>query len=198
MILNTGELYVNRTWKYLFPCLTVYGPEFMSKINSLFKLAVGIDDMNLYGVKKDNCLFILLDSEIPLSTKADIDIYKRNFAKFLSWISYQDYYVTDYVFDDVYVGKRHMVVIKIPEEFKQAYVHFLNGSYSRMYTPYEQARFFKHDKYNVLPVLEKNNQLLEAFTVEVNTRFNTSVRSHELAGTELDFKPVYKEEIFNY
>lgn len=199
MNISSGKLYVNRTWRYLYPCLSAYGPEFMVRINNLFKLAVGIDDLNLYGHNKDNCIFILLDSEIPLATKADYEIYKRNFSKFLTWISYQPYYVTDYVFDDVFSGKKHMVVIKIPPQFHTSYTHFLNGSYSQMYNSQQIREIFKNDRYNVLPVLKKDRAYLkEKFVSIVNDKFDSDATEGDLVGSELDFKPEYKEEIFNF
>ena len=128
-----------------------------------------------------------------------MEIYTKTFSRFLDWIQYQEYYVTDYVFDDITAGKKHMVVVKIPEEYRQAYVHFLNGSYSKMYTDYELTRFFMKDKYDALSVLKKKTEYLEeVFVNEVNERFNTEVSSHEIEGTELDFKPNYREEIFNF
>ena len=56
MQIQSGKLYENRTWKYLYPCLKCYGPELMDFLSSFFKLGVGIGDFNI--PTEGNSIFI--------------------------------------------------------------------------------------------------------------------------------------------
>ena len=47
MQIQSGKLYENRTWKYLYPCLKVYGSTLKTYLNIFFKLAVGLGDHNI-------------------------------------------------------------------------------------------------------------------------------------------------------
>ena len=44
MEIEIGKFYVNKTWKYLLPCMKDYGSTFTAKMSSVFKLGFGIGD----------------------------------------------------------------------------------------------------------------------------------------------------------
>ena len=96
MQIQSGKLYENRTWKYLFPCLKFYGPELMSKLSSFFKLAVGVNDYN--KKEKQACIYILVDTNIAIASDVERAEYKHKFAQFLDWLSYKPYFVSDYIY----------------------------------------------------------------------------------------------------
>lgn len=206
MQIQSGKLYENRTWKYLYPCLRYYGEDLMTRLSSFFKLAVGVGDYN--KKEKVTSLYILVDTNIPLASDNDRQIYKDKFSKFLDWISYKHYYVSDYSF-----GKNmHMVVIKLPRDYEVSYISFINGKYSEMYEQKDINKFFKYislsnkqieEKQNskiklTRQILTKSKEYLPKFVEKVNKDFNSTVTVRDFENAELDYPPIKEEEIFNY
>lgn len=206
MQIQNGKLYENRTWLYLYPSLRFYGDELMVKLGSFFKLAVGVGDVNYQ--KKGNCIFILFHLELPFSDRR-LEKYKQDFANFLSWLSYKPYYVGDYVYNEA--ESQHMVVIKLPKSVDSAYLDFVAGRYSKMYTDKQVDYFFhiedsrepgvdvrnkRFDK--VRKVFKKDKEVLVEFVKEVNTRFKTNVPIEKFEKADIDYPPNKEEEIFNY
>lgn len=210
MQIQSGKLYENRAWKYLYPSLKYYGEELMEKLASFFKVAIGIGDMSLEK-NVGNCLFILIDMKLPLNSGNDMN-YKINFEKFLNWVSYKDYYVTDYVFEDTYISGKHMIVLKIPEKYDFSYLDFIKGRYSKMYTKKELNKFFAvvnlADKsvekvrnervQNTRFVLQKDPKYIQEFCDIVNKDYKTTIKVVDFEDAELDYPPKLVEEIFNF
>ena len=104
-----GTYYVNKTWKYLIPCLSNYGSTFQAKYNSLFKLATGLHDCVFDGTKHESSryVYLLIDRLYRPAITQNI----------LQWMTYQSFYVTSYAFDDLIKGRKHMLVLAIPEKY---------------------------------------------------------------------------------
>jgi len=196
MKINNGKLYINRTYKYLFPTLNFYGKEFKIKLNSLIKLAIGISDKN-YNCKGKKCIFILLQGKNPLNKK-----YTETLQEFLSWIKTQNYYIDDYIFNNV-LSSKHMLVLKIPTPFNEAYDNFLLGRYSKMYKKSIIDLYFKdtskESKKDIRSILNKDNKYLQTFVNIINKEFNTNIKKEKLSHIELDYPINFKKEteIFN-
>lgn len=210
MQIQSGKLYENRTWKYLYPCLKYYGEDLMEKLASFFKIAIGVGDMSLEK-NVGNCLFILVDTRLPINDKNNQN-YRINFEKFLDWVSYKPYYVTDYIFEDLNESEKHMIVIKLPEKYDFSYLDFVRGRYSKMYTKKEINIFFNlvniPDKavekvrnirvQNTRSILLKDSDYVQTFCDIVNNDFNEHVTPYQYKDAELDYPPKLEEEIFNY
>jgi hypothetical protein len=211
MQIQSGKLYENRTWKYLYPCLKAYGPELNSYLASFFKVGVGIGDFNIDTPSDCNCIFILIDTNIPLGSERDISLYKLKFAKFLDWLKYQYFYVKDYMYEDT--SGKHMIVLKIPLKHEIAYVKFIQGEYFNMYLQKDLNEYFKYvtldnkeiekkrnEKIkNARNVLTKSKEYVPTFVEIVKEEFRTPKLSvQDLEHIELDFPPKLEEEIFNY
>ena len=119
MQIQSGKLYENKTWNYLYPCLKSYGSTLMKHLNSFYKLGVGIKDHNI-DIEEGNCIYILLNTNLS-SPQISLINYRENFSKFLDWIRFQPYYVIDYVYDGLDKGEKHMLVLKIPDSYNKAY-----------------------------------------------------------------------------
>lgn len=197
MNITIGENYINRTWKYLLPCLNIYGPQFRQKLVNVFKLAVGIGD-TLYTKNRDkSCLFLLIDKKIN----------NTQFKHFIEYVYNQVYYVDDYCFDDPLTGRLHIVVIEMPSIYKKSYERFLEGNYSKMYTKENIANLY--DKYNskskvfkdVRHVLTRDRKAIPSFIKVLKNTFgddiNLTVEDAE-NHKEYDLPLNTKEEIFNY
>lgn len=182
-------MYPNKTRKYLLPCLREYGSTFLTKINNVFKVAVGIGDMvvtNNSENKYERHIFILLDS-----TKA-----KPYFLKFMDWIKDQPMYEDDYVYDNIQKSTYHMVILKFPEKYYDSFETFKKGKYSEMFTNPEDFDFFKTYP-EVQKVFIKDRNYRIEFTYKVNKIFGTTIKPEEWDG-ELDFPPTEKTDVFNH
>jgi len=211
MQIQSGKLYENRTWKYLYPCLKHYGPELMNYLTSFFKLGVGIADSNV--IVEGNCIFILIDTNLTLSNNIETVKYRTNFSKFLDWVKYQYFYVKDYVYEDLDLGEKHMIVLKLPYKHDLAYTSFIKGKYSEMYENKSINEYFAYIKIplnkdiekkvnekltTIRKILNKDSSLLKSFIDMVNKDFDTNVTEEYFKQAELDYPPKLDEEIFNY
>lgn len=206
MQIQNGKLYENRTWLYLYPSLRFYGDDLVERLGKFFKLAVGVGDVN-YS-KKGNCIFILFHMELPFADRA-LEKYRKDFSEFLSWLSYKPYYVTDYVYNEK--EQQHMVVIKLPKAMDSAYLDFVAGRYSNMYTDKQVDHFFeitkgldpgtniRNERYlKVRKIFKKDKLELAKFVNKVNEEFKTNVSIEKFEKADIDFPPKKEEEIFNY
>lgn len=206
MQIQNGKLYENRTWLYLYPSLRFYGDDLMDKLSTFFKIATGVGDTNFQ--KKDNCIFILIDLNLPFSEKS-LRKYRTDFSNFLDWVSYKPYYKDNYIFNEE--KYQHMIVLKLPTNLKGGYSHFITGEYSKMYTS-KQIDYFFDIKEGVDPSIVKRNEriakarkvftrskeLLPEFVADVNKKFGTQNPESDFINADLDYPPNKKEEIFNY
>lgn len=189
MQIEIGRHYINKTWKYLRPCLKQYGSVFEAKYGSVFNLAVGIHDCLLDGTEYENQHLIYLLFDRKNNVKA--------YQSFMNWIVNQHYYVLDYSFDDTLEGRKQMVVLKIPVFFEEAYEAFKKGAYSQMYSSEQIAYFFK-DKEDIIDILNRTSKAKENFKKKIFTSFGTTISETDLIGAELDFPVEKKKEFFNY
>lgn len=211
MHIQNGKLYENKTWRYLYPCLKFYSTELINYLSTFFKLGVGISDYNVET--EDNCIFILIDTDMRLKNKVESDKYKLNFSKFLDWLKYQPYYVKDYIYSDFDSGEKHMIVLKIPQAHDTTFLSFIRGEYSKMYTKGQIANYFKNISIptnkeaekgvnnrleKVRKILSKDSTYRDEFVEIVNKDFGTSVKSLYFTEAELDYPPKLEEETFNY
>lgn len=210
MQIQSGKLYENRTWKYLYPCLKYYGKELMDNLAGFFKLAVGVGDSNRSDDK--NCIYILIDVNISLSSDKQRESYKNRFSKFLDWLSYKDYYIDDYVFEDIDNTGKHMIVLKIPSIYDTSYFNFVKGNYSSMYPLKTIREYFKYITISnkeaeirqnekikrTRNILTRHANYLPTFVKDVNNKFGTNVEEKYFLDAEFDYPPKKEEEIFNY
>ena len=131
MKIQNGRLYENKTSKYLYPSLRVYKSELTEWLRSFPKLAVGIND---YNFRREDSLFILIDTTFNSGSLAFNESNKQRFDIFLKWLPSKSYYVADYLFDS---ANKHMIVLKFPKSYPNAMAKFKEGCYSQMYTKEE-------------------------------------------------------------
>lgn len=188
MKLEIGKLYVNKTYKYLYPVIKSFGETFLVKHSSLWKLATGIYDDSFNGKDEDKRLiFVLYDKKHK----------PKLFQNVLQYFKYQDYYYNDYAYDDIVNGRMHMVVFKIPEKFYDAYDYFKKSQYSMMYSEEEISLLFKAVEKG-LDVMHRTNEAFDRMIAITKNSFNVDITKKDLIGNELDFPLENVKEIFNY
>jgi hypothetical protein len=187
MKLQLGTIYINRTKQYIVPILTEHGKTFEKKVSNLFKLAIGLGDFALIemGMVIEDSLFILIDTKFS----------RVHFKETLQWIKVQPYYKHDYPFDDVHTGHLHMIVVEVPQKFKNTLKEFQEGRYSSMYEYDDIVKLFKQ-RQEELMVLTKDPEMLITFVNKVNKMFKTNISSEGFKG-ELDFTLKDEDEYFN-
>lgn len=186
MEIQLGNIYINKTKKYLLPCLKEYGEEFINKIENLFKLGIGIGDFNLIemGITLDRHIFILVDTNLS----------RKHFNSTIKWLRSQEYFAFDYSFDDIHNGHLHMIVIKLPEKYHETHSKFTNGKFSEMYSSEDLEKLFSNKE--ELKIFKKDEDYKVQFVSQVNEIYWTNVDPVEWTG-ELDFPINESEEIFN-
>lgn len=192
MNVRIGKLYENKTWKYLTPCLAFHGKAFVDKFNNVFKLGVFIHDTLNDGasITKNRLVYIMLDKFYQ----------KKDYQIFLEFIKTQEYYVGEYCPDSNFIDSRkHIIMLKVPEEMNHAYDKFLEGKYSEMYTK-DQLKNLEEvlKRYNSYDVLTKTNSALESFAKEVSLEFEVECNIEELRNAEYDFPLLAKQEVLNF
>lgn len=192
MNIEIGKQYINKTWRFLSPCLKGHGAPFVNRFNRLFKLSVGIHDTLLGGSPLSNGrnIYILIDKKYK----------EKYFTEFMSFLSYQEYFKGDYCPDtDLIKSRKHMVILEIPEEYNNAYDSFLKSQYSKMYTKEQLEILFSGTlKGTDVGILTKSKSAFESFTKEVSKEFKTIINPLDFYETEYAFPLKKREEIFNY
>jgi len=190
MEIRIGQTYKNRTYAYLRPSLALFGPLFITKFNTFFRLAYGLHDAYLDGtpIELERTVFILLDLSVSPSISENS----------LDWMRNQDFYVVDYPYTK-YGGRLQMLVLRFHEKQADIYDKFLESKYSYMYTRGELEQFYP----NFTParaVLTKHYTAKEDFKVKVHKSFGTVLEDKDLKGegVQFDFPWNKKEEYFNY
>lgn len=187
-----SQIYVNKTWKYLVPATKVYGDLFKVRMENLFKLAAGHGD-ECYPRKVGKAIFLVVDKlYIP-------DKYNHT----MTWLRNQDYYITDYAFDNVETGRMQMIVLKFPDQFSEAFDEFTKGRYSRMYTPEEVEKLFRvgdNTRIGVIDILNRTPVARKEFLPKLKASFGNDIdiTENDLRFAEYDFPPQPQLEIFNY
>ena len=191
MQIELGKLYQNRTLKYLVPALNYYGETLKAKLNMVFKLSFGIHDTLIEGthLEGQKNIYILIDKEVRP------DLY----FNFMGWIKNQEYYVTDYCFDDLHNGRRQILVLAFPPALEDAYDKFIKGQYSYMYTKEELIQYFTL-KPEPLQILQRTQVGKYIFKGLIKKVFDVTLEEIDFRNErfEYDIPPSNEEEFFNY
>lgn len=188
MKIQLGSITMNRTKKYLLPCLKAYGKEFEKHVTSVFKVAVGIGDMMLVktGVHYEKHIFILIDTSR----------YPSKVKQCLEWIRDQPMYEDEYPYDTVHYGHLWMLVIKLPEKCYKAREWFMHSQFSKMYSMSDIDEYFKDSP--VKGVLIKDHNYRIEYVRQLNAIFQTTLTDSDADGIvgEIDFPIQHEDENF--
>ena len=210
MQIQSGKLYENKTWKYLYPSLKMYGDTLKKHLNSFFKLAIGVGDHNIQELKEP-CIFILFDTK-KHDPKLTVTQYRASFDSFLEWVRLQPYYVKDYLYGGIDIREQHMLVLRLPKGFEDSYIKFKGGLYSEMYSQAIQNILFEkvnlsnkeienrvNDRIEgIVKVLNRNFSIAGDFLKNLNKEFGTTLKIEDIKNHQYDLPPFQWEEVFNY
>lgn len=198
--IQVGKIYMNRTRKYLLPLVKMYGDDFVFRINSLFKVAVGIGDIAVErcGFKMETHLFLLVDSKFKPS------IFNATLEKIRQHASYED----DYVYGNVVKSRFHMIVIKVPEKYIPTLQSFKDGKFSKMYSIEDVKKLFNfetrtgvdRDMYErAYKVLVHDHDYRIQFAEQIREEFDVQNFTKDDIGIDAEYDlPIKRiQEIFN-
>lgn len=195
--IQVGKIFMNRTRKYLFPVIKEYGADFTYKINTLFKVAIGIGDIvvNKCGIHHENHLFILVDTLTNMS----------QFVSLVDDIRRHEAYEDDYVYGSIQSTRFHMLIIRIPDNYVHSFDKFKKSKFSEMYNADDLKKFFifdakdvSNDYKTIQKVLIKDHNYRFEFAKILQKEFGTPFTEEDLpADAELDMQILEKEEVFN-
>jgi hypothetical protein len=187
MKLKSDVLITNRTRRYLAPCLSLaFGESFRERMNGLFKLGLGIGDVSCpEDLKDEKAIYILIDKNYAQST----------FGPSISWLRMQEYFICDYQYGSSL--NYHMIVVRLPEVFHNAFDNFKNSRYSSMYNSEELAIFELNGLISErdLKILRRDGEELIFFVDYINEEFNTDIKAYEFEG-EIDMPINIEDESF--
>lgn len=203
-------VHVNRTMTYLSPVLNYYGEELISMRRSLYATGVYMDDL-LCELKGEYFLFLLVNVQKTLR-KGIV----KDFNLALAQLRSHEAIAYDYPFGELFSGKLHVVVFKVPEKYYPAYsriMDYLNGrartvKYSRMYPPDEVEALFVQvygENIKAVKVFRQDPEYREQFENALN-RIGIHAAGNEgnvdwlvlPEDAELEFLPTHREELLNY
>ena len=204
MDIKIGKIKINKTKKYLLPCLKVYGQEFMSHINSLFKLGVGIGDViaTHSSIDYNEHIFILVDTSKYLDNSKKIVIKEAGvkFTNTLKWLKSQEFYEDDYIYDLPYEGELHMIVLKFPRQYRNALVNFKKGKFTKMFSSKKEIEeiFMKNKETVYILTGEKKYEFMDKINKEYFLTEKDYLKPEQFPhDLEVDFPPKREEEYFN-
>lgn len=180
---------MNKTKRYLTPCLRTYGETFINRYSGVFKVAIGIGDIVAIksGVSFEKHLFILLESKTNF----------QSYITFMKWIREQEFFEEDYAYDHIAKGHLHMVVIKLPEECYNAHDNLLKGKFSEMYSPEELKKFFDESSEEYKVLIKDHNYKLD-FSKKLKEEYEIDLTPDDIDDKfEFEFPIKEIEEIFN-
>lgn len=202
-----GSLFINRSFKYISPCMKLYGEEFTTKMRLLSGLAIAIQDYGFNTEKKfKNELYYLID--VNGVFKYDKYMYPEksrvDFMHVISWLRQQEFYVKDYPFDSGKHGHQHIICLKTPIDIID---NFIQGKYSQMYSKDILERIVKKtitvDKQEVINpvygVLSHDPEYIPFYLDQLNSDYNTSLKAEDIKHhTEYDIPPLPKNEVLRW
>jgi hypothetical protein len=181
--IQLGKITINKTARFIKPCLRYYGEECVKKLSSVFKLAYGINDVNL-NKEYNHHIFILVDTKKCTN----------KFIEVIEWVRTQEYYENDYAVDNLLHGRLHMIVIKLPDIIDLSL--FLSGKYSQMYNDEEILDSLTDDDKAII-IKDENYKI--KFVEKVNEYFKSNLKLEELKEeAELELPPNIDEKEFFY
>ncbi len=184
---GTTKIHTNKTLLYIAPCLNTKGEKFTQTLRKFKILGVFVEDL-----VRDK----LLDYTITVvSNPAQHQgVYMEDFD-----------YITNYAVDYYNRNNLNYFVFDIPERFHSAYLYFLQGKYSKMYTKQDAKELFPLEKpirlrmnQKVHKVINKDEEWKKAFEKMINSMSKddyppTRIRLDK--NNELDFLPNPKDEV---
>lgn len=194
----------NRTNAYLKRQLVTYGSSFESFLNIVNKHIEGVyfDDLVFRKHTKDSENYFFF--AIKINEKEGV-FPDSKFLLFLKHIKKSSFFVTDY---PLALYKKHVVVFKSKEEFRNAFEKFKISRYSEMYSK-EQLKLLKFPKVyqgeisHTYSVLHKTKDRMDKLKEIFKVRFNMSDADVEsnidfdnLNEYDLPFK--IEDEVLNY
>lgn len=190
--LKSKGLTINKTLKYIKPCLDLYGRSFQRDLDLIHIKGWFIGDFD-YEIKnnvKINALFCVCDNY--MSTH---DFVRK-------------YHDTETIFDYYSIGKDKIcIIINLPNSIKTNIIElFKEGKYSELFDSQMIDDLFPKElrvKNEIINneayyIIKKHDLRKKKFAKILNEDFGVSITLDEKDDRELEYKPTLKDEILNF
>lgn len=200
----------NKTKTYLAAVMSEYGKDYTDKMREAAATGVFVDDALADIDDTDHCLFFLFN--VYKSAEKGL----TDFNQFVKDLQELNFYVHDYPFGELFGGKLHVVVFRIPEKYYRSYdifTAFKKGKnqpvpYSKMYDIEDIENIFVKlygNNERAVKVFRKDPKWKEQFEEEIN-RYGAYVNKYQNVDwiildperDEYEYLPIPREEILNY
>lgn len=211
--IESGYVFGNKTFKYLYPVLNSYSKEFAAKHTKVAQqlCAAAISDVKYVkakgGIEYDTHLFLVYDEngrfDLERKRYNNIQYGRQVFKEFLQFAREYTHYVDDYYFEKI-KGHLHCVVFKVPKRFHGAIEQLKCSTYSKMYSNKDLIDINIHPKNRLKQpdfrygILRRTLEYMEIFESILQERFNSNIELDKDDPREYDFPFKLEDEIFNY
>lgn len=176
-VCKEGSTFENKTLSYISPLARFHGKDFLNLLKGFKLVAAGIKDSNCPD-RFDKYSFGLL-----------INARKSRHLNF-----YHPKIIDQYYFGELIYGHLHMLVIPIPDIYREAYDNFKKSKYSKMFDKPETV--YKHNEVTIyrtikakcLDVCKRDPKLIKRLEEHLGAKVTG----------ELDSRINKKREYFNY
>lgn len=172
---------LNKTRSYILPCLVYHDAQLINILANCQFVATGLGDFLNTDMFEDDCIGYLVNG-------------KQSHMNF-------DHpaIINTYPFGELLYDKYHMLVIKVPEKYKNAIKKLKAGLYSEMYeNPHEifgldsSSKYYNSTKEKCLAVCSQDPDYM------IQLADKLGLPENHFVNKELDSKIDLEEEFFNY
>lgn len=208
----------NKTFRYLWPIVNLFGKTFLRELGALTSYAnyeisdsivrLGVGDFLFYRAKGHDIrelLFCIIDVngcyDADKDKYIDVNKGKQRFKDFLKYIRNSPYYYEDYWYRE----NQHCIVFNL-EKFNDTYRAFFKSEYSKMYdkkrlndvniTPFVLVRGKKQDSAQYAVLTKDERVGITVLKERLYEEFGTRVLPDN--PTEYDTPWMIKHEFFNF
>jgi hypothetical protein len=182
----------NRTFEYLVPIVRTFGDEFLYNYRDTIKQGFAVQD---YCLTERSKFKIFIKFKINYS-----------FNRLLDYLEDKSYFYKTY--ETSIKGDEAVIVFNIPEEYHNAYLHFLNGHFSKMYNerqlkllypPLKSKDYHVNKRQVTREILYRTDRAAEAFLETINETYNTTLKIEDIMNHEFDkHDNLFRDECFNF
>lgn len=199
------ELYYNKTLRYIFPQLELYGDTFRKEIGNPKLNITGTFIMDciykeIKAIDKHYCFIVFNNCGKFDHTKKrykSITEGRHAFKQFLAYAKNHKAYFDDYILN--FKDPVHVVIFEFPKETESSISKFLQGKYSMMYSKDLVKKLKIDEKSDRMEALFPKEIIKAKFVEKMNQKFRTNLKEYDFEEvTENEIPPLLSEEYLNY
>lgn len=134
MVLKGDNVVVNKTYRFIFPILRLYGEEYLKRMDDIYKLAVFIDDLTNPRYDKDDYLHVVIDPQRKIGKK------HYTLEDTIAWLTHNGILNKAYTLESD--PNKIVLMIRIPDKYQGCIDLFVQG-YTNLFSKQDVDRYFQ-------------------------------------------------------